>query len=228
MVADAVQKELDGPGRLLGYRAMNQKLRTEHKVQVPRHLVHNMMANLDPAGLEARNLQKKRKKPKGHFTSAGPLWVVSLDGHDKLCGYQNWTFPLGIYGCIDTFSRKILFLFVCTSNSNPFVVGKMYLRHLFETKALPRYLRIDRGTETGKMATIHTYLVNKSGIMNDPTDSVIYGSSTSNKIERWWWDLHKRLEKFFKQQLTSYYKDDNTIHTMCLLFKGNVLILLIT
>ncbi len=202
-VAEAVQKELDGPGRLLGYRAMNQKLRTEHKIQVPRHVVHNMMADLDLASLEARNLQKKRKKPKGHFTSEGPLWVVSLDGHDKLCGYQNWTFPLGIYGCIDTFSRKILFLFVCTSNSDPFVVGKMYLRYLFETKALPRFMRIDRGTETGKMATIHTYLINKFGIMNDPTDSVIYGPSTSNKIEWWWRDLHERLEKLFKQQLTA-------------------------
>ena len=31
-VCDAVKKELDGPGRLLGYRAMNHKLRTEHNV----------------------------------------------------------------------------------------------------------------------------------------------------------------------------------------------------
>ena len=68
-VSDAVQKELDGPGRLLGYRAMNQKLRTEHNVQVPRHLVHNVMAELDLDGLEARNLQRKKKKPKGQFTS---------------------------------------------------------------------------------------------------------------------------------------------------------------
>lgn len=30
-VSDAVQKELEEPGKLLGYRAMNQKLRTEHK-----------------------------------------------------------------------------------------------------------------------------------------------------------------------------------------------------
>jgi hypothetical protein len=35
VVADAVQKELDGPERLLGYKSMNQKLLTEHKVQVP-------------------------------------------------------------------------------------------------------------------------------------------------------------------------------------------------
>ena len=201
-VSDALQKELEGPGRLLGYRAMNQKLRTEHNVQVPRHLVHNLMAELDPEGLEARNLETK-KKPKGQFTSEGPLWVVSLDGHDKLCGYQNATFPLGVYGCIDTFSRKILFLFVCHSNSNPLVIGKMYLRYLFETEMLPRNLRVDRGMETGKMATIHVYLLNKHEDVDDPTDSIIYGPSTSNKIERWWCELHERLEKFFKEQLTT-------------------------
>ena len=201
-VCDAVKKELDGPGRLLGYRAMNHKLRTEHNVQVPRHLVHNVMAELDPEGLEARNLQKKKKKPKGNFTSEGPLWVVSLDGHDKLCGFQNSTFPLGVYGCIDTFSRKVLFLNVCYSNSNPLLIGRMYLKYLFDTEMLPVNIRMDRGTETGKLATIHVYLLNQHGLMDDPTDSIIFGPSTSNKIERWWRDLHERLEVFFKEQLT--------------------------
>jgi hypothetical protein len=42
-VACAVQTDLQGTGKLLGYRAMKQKLRTEHNVKVPRHLVHNMM-----------------------------------------------------------------------------------------------------------------------------------------------------------------------------------------
>ena len=200
--SDTVQKELEGPGRLQGYRALNQKLRTEHNVQVPRHLVYNMIAELDPEGLEARSLQRRKKKLKGQFTSEGPLWVASLDGHDKLCGFQNSTFPLGVYGCIDTFSRKILFLFVCHSNSNPLIVGKMYLRYLFETELLSRNLRVDRGTETGKMATIHVYLLNKHEVMNDPTDAIIYGPSTSNKIGRWWRELHERLEKFFKEQLT--------------------------
>jgi len=39
--------------------------------------------------------------------------------------------------------------------------------------------------------------------MEDPTDSIKYGPSTSNKIERWWRDLHERLEAFFKEQLTA-------------------------
>ena len=68
---------------------------------------------------------------------------------------------------------------------------------------LPGNLRVDRGTETGKMATIHVFLLNEHGIMNDPTDFIIYGLSTSNKIERWWRELHERLEKFFIKQLVA-------------------------
>ena len=75
----------------------------------------------------------------------------------------------------------------------------MYLRYLFESEMLPRNLRVDRGTETRKMATIHVFLLNQHESMDD---SIIYGPSTSNKIERWWRELHERLEKFFKEQLT--------------------------
>ena len=109
-VSEAVQQELNGPGKLLGFRALNKK------IKVPRHLVHTVLTDLDPAGLDARRLQNKGKKPEIPFSSSGPLWVVSLDGHDKLCGYQNSTFPVCIYNCLDTFSRKILYLFVCYSN----------------------------------------------------------------------------------------------------------------
>ena len=58
-VTDAVSKELNGPGRCLGYRALNQKQRNEHNIKVPRHLVHNVLKELDPEGLESRALNKK-------------------------------------------------------------------------------------------------------------------------------------------------------------------------
>ena len=35
-VEQAVRKELDGPGRLLGYRALHKKIREIHKLKVPR------------------------------------------------------------------------------------------------------------------------------------------------------------------------------------------------
>ncbi len=77
-VTDAVSKELNGLGRCLGYRALNQKLRNEHNSKVPRHLVHNVLAELNPEGLDSRAVNKKIKKRKAPFSSEGPLWLVSL------------------------------------------------------------------------------------------------------------------------------------------------------
>ena len=42
------------------------------------------------------------------------------------------------------------------------------MKYLVETNILPRYLRLDKGTETGKMCTIHAYLVDKLGLFDDP------------------------------------------------------------
>ena len=152
-VRQAVQNELEGPGILLGYRAMQQKIRQKYEMKVPRHLVHDVMYDLCPEELEKRR-PGNRKKPHGHFTTKGPNWVWSLDGHDKLMGYQNSTFPIAVYGCIDTASRKILWLKVWDSNSNPKVIGKWYLEYIYEKKIIPNSLWIDKGTDTGIMATM--------------------------------------------------------------------------
>ena len=181
---------------------MNQKLRTVHGIQVPRHLVHAVMSEIDPEDLEARSLDKKARKKKKPFTSDGPYSVLSLDGHDKMYGYQNWYFPIEVHGFQDTFSRKMLFIDGNHSNSNPLKIEKLYLKYLYRNEHLPETIRIDRGSETGKMATINAFLVNKLNERSDPKASVRYGSST-NKIERLWKDLHKRLEKYFKLQLTT-------------------------
>ena len=38
-VKEAVKKEFDGPGKLLGYREMHHKVRQDHALNVPRDLV---------------------------------------------------------------------------------------------------------------------------------------------------------------------------------------------
>ena len=57
-----VQKELNGPSKFLGYRTLNQKLRMQHEVQMPRNLVHKMLQNEDPKGLEFRHPSLKRRE----------------------------------------------------------------------------------------------------------------------------------------------------------------------
>ena len=94
-VREVVANELDGPGQLLGYRAMYRKVRQEHNLNVPRDVVYAAMRDLDPEGLASRGGvgEKRKGRSKGNFTTMGPNWVHSLDGHDKLMGYQNSTFP---------------------------------------------------------------------------------------------------------------------------------------
>ena len=184
-VMDAVEEELAGPGRLLGYRAMHVKLKSTKGLNVPRDLIYAVMTDLAWDVMQERIPVFKRKKKKGIFTSAGPNWCFSMDGHDKLMGFQNSSFPLAIYGCIDTCSRKIMFLKVWYSNSQPLDVGRWYFDYLYETNCLPRYLRVDKGTETGVMTPIHAMLCGMQGDVQtdeEAFDRVLFGPSTSNKV----------------------------------------------
>lgn len=147
-VSDAVQNKW-GPGKLLGYWGTNQKLRIKQckGTQVP-----GLSCSIcfGPWRTGKQKFFKKKKKKKSNFTSEGPLWVVSLDGHDKLCEYRNSTFPLRVYGCLGTFSFKIMFLFVCYSDSDPKLIGKVYFKYLYEGKVLSRNLRIDKELKQGR------------------------------------------------------------------------------
>ena len=45
---------MDGPGSLLGYRALHKKICEVHGLSVPRNLVYAVMTEVNPQGLEAR------------------------------------------------------------------------------------------------------------------------------------------------------------------------------
>ena len=64
----------------------------------------------------------------------GPNHTHSGDGHDKLMGFMNSTFPLAVYGLQDAYSGYILYLKLWTSNSDPKIIGRWYLQHLYESK----------------------------------------------------------------------------------------------
>ena len=139
------------------------------------------MYELDPAGLENWALAKKATRVKGKFTTRGTNWVHSFDGHAKLMGYQRDTFPLAIYGCIDTASRKNLWLRIWTSHSDPKLIGRWYFDYLYNTKTIAAIIRIDKGTETGTLAALHAFLRRHHNDM-DPINTVIYGPSTDNQV----------------------------------------------
>ena len=180
-VRQAVSKGLDGPSTLIGYRPMQRNVRINHGLNVPRDLVNAMMKDLDAESVEARAPAAKKKMRTVHFSTKGTNWVHSLDDHDKLMGYPNSTYPIAIYGSIDSANRKILWLRVWVTNSDLEVIGRFYLEHLYETRLISSLLRVDKGTETTVLSTMHAFLRRRHGDM-EPTNTVLYGPSTSNQV----------------------------------------------
>ena len=105
-------------------------------------LVYTVMYDVDPDAFAENNL--RRRKAKGNFTSRGPNWVHSLDGQNKLIGYQTSTLPIAVYGCIDTCSRKMLW-------------AKVWI-YLYKARTIASKLRLDKGSETGVMALMYFFL----------------------------------------------------------------------
>ena len=57
-----------------------------------------------------------------------------------------------------------------------------------ETHVIANMIRLDKGTETGVMATMHAFLRRNHGDCDEPADTVLYGPSTSNHVsvhEHW-------------------------------------------
>ena len=73
---------------------------------------------------------------------------------------------------------------VWISNRNPNLIWCFFLECLFKTRRVASKLRLDRGTETGGMATMHAYLPQQHSVMEDfhVMDMVIYGPLTSNQV----------------------------------------------
>ena len=72
-VEAAVEKEILGQGKLLGYRAMHKKIREIHGLDVPRDLVYMVMAKVDPRGLEGRGgVGKARRTRRDKAFMSGP------------------------------------------------------------------------------------------------------------------------------------------------------------
>ena len=59
-----LKKEMEGLGRLLGYRALHRKIREVHVLYVPRDIVYVVMSHVDREGLRARGSVGIPKRPK--------------------------------------------------------------------------------------------------------------------------------------------------------------------
>ena len=87
-------------------------------------------------------LKKRRRLCRRKYSNPGPSFIWHIDGYDKLKYYG-----FSIHGCINYFSRKILWLHVGTYNKDPNVAAKLYLDTMSEFGGVPKYVSADDGTE---------------------------------------------------------------------------------
>lgn len=125
----AMHNELKGPGQHCGYHSMWHTLHLKYSLRVKRDNVMALMRKLIPQGIQ---LRANRTFIKRVHSSNGPNHVWHVDRYGKLKPYG-----LGLSGCIDGFSQKVLWLRCGASNNDPGVIAQNYLNCLSECEIIP-------------------------------------------------------------------------------------------
>ncbi|XP_065680522.1 uncharacterized protein LOC136094498 [Hydra vulgaris] len=183
-----IETEVQTFAGIKGYRSIWHTLRISYGISINRDDVMNILRQINPAQSENRKHCKLKRRV---YSSQGPNFVWHVDGYDKLKPYG---FP--IHGCIDGFSRKIIWLKLCRTNKDPVIPAHFYLNALKEFKVCPDTLRTDCGTENGIIAAIHSFVHNDINAHK-------YGSSQSNqRIENLW----SNLKRTYTTSFIEYFK----------------------
>ena len=177
----------------IGYRAMWKTLNIYCRLSVTQKTVRRLLSILDRDGVLRRS---RRRLQRRLYRSPGPNFCFHIDGYDKLKPYG-----ISIHGCIDGFSRKILWLSACSSNKNPKIVAHyLYMEYLKKSKRVPLKVRTDAGTENVLIHRIQMTLRHFHGDGMADQNSVSVGRSTANqRIEMIWSFLMRHFTTFWRR-----------------------------
>lgn len=190
---DFICSQLEGPGQLHGYRWMYVKC-LEQGIRVRKEDVRILLSLLDPVNSQARQRRRLRRR---QYFSQGPNFIWHVDSYDKLKPYG-----ICINGCIDGYSRRIIWLRAAYTSSDPKVIGSYFVEAIEQAGGYPRLLRTDMGTENALVRDIQQYLRRNDEDDRAGERSYITGTSTANQgIESWWGQMRKEGIEHWIQQL---------------------------
>ena len=189
-VKGIIEKELEGPSSLSGYRAMWHTLRLKYGLCLPRAKVETLLKELDSAGVEERRRHRLKRRI---YASSGPNQIWHVDGYDKL---KPFGFP--VHAAIDGYCRRVLWIKVTPTNNDPAVIAGFFLECVQELQGCPILLRTDPGTDTGTMAIIQCHLRSHHNDELAGDRAHRYGPSTGNQRIECWWSHLTRWINFFK------------------------------
>ena len=112
-----MKREISSSSSCFGYRLMHQKLR-QMGVTTDQETVRLTLEALDPEGVICRFRNRLKRRI---YISKGPNYMWHIDGYDKLK-----TFGFAIHGCMDGYSRKIIWLKALPSSNDPRIIADIY------------------------------------------------------------------------------------------------------
>ncbi|KAF3859845.1 hypothetical protein F7725_000100 [Dissostichus mawsoni] len=121
-----------------------------------------------------------------------------MDGYDKLkpCG-------IAINGCIDGFSRYVLWMEAYTTNSDPKVVASYFIKTVSGIEDSCR-----QGTENVSVEEMQMFLRRNHPDSFAGERSFLYGRSKANqRIEGWWGILRKQSAQFWMNLFQTLQED---------------------
>jgi hypothetical protein len=188
-VEEALQQ---GVVRCYGRGLLRAFLRVKYRHQAREDDVRDALAQLDPAGTEARRKGPNKRHKGGEFITPGPDWLWCCDGHDK---FRN--FGIEIYACVDAYSRRIQWCYVGNSNRRAVSILRQVVTTFQKYGRCPSFFRSDRGKEVLLLADAHfsLYVLHKKekGLLPEEEDALrlrdcyMFGTSTANiRIESMW------------------------------------------
>jgi len=188
-VADFVAHHLNLSGQQHGYRFMHLKCILAG-FSVSMENVGILLKILDPECVE---LCRRRRLIRCRYYAKGPNYIWNIDSYDKLKLYG-----IAINGCIDEFSRYMVWLEANFTSSDPKVVGSYFINAVDQLGGCPQLMRADRGKENDIVRQMQTFFGEIQADRNTGETSFLYGRSTANqRIENWWGSLRRQLTEFW-------------------------------
>jgi hypothetical protein len=161
-----------------GYRVTREKLRES-------------ICRVDPVNRERR---RKGAVVRRVYNVYGPHHLWHIDGNHKLIK----VFRAVIHGCIDGFTRKIIFLHIHDNNSASTVLSD-FIKAVDKHGVLCERIRTDKG---GENIDVARFMLEMRGLNRG---SVLTGSSNHNqRIERLWYDVTRKVLFSYKEIFLYY------------------------